>query len=171
MIDGIYYTPVVSPPVYINKKYIKESLPAEENSGIYSQISRNAAAAVKSYAIAKTRLNKPLKQQFDVSKVPQEMFTKEGINFNTKPEDYIKYLKENNIDFKVEKSINKYNDGRKIIQIIEDDGNLKKYTSWDYDDENTCNYSALIRDEEIIAGKVKRTKRLVFTKDRTELIS
>ena len=116
-------------------------------------------------------IGKPLKQQFDVSKVPQEMFTKEGINFNTKPEDYIKYLKENNIDFKVEKSINKYNDGRKIIQIIEDDGNLKKYTSWDYDDENTCNYSALIRDEEIIAGKVKKTKRLVFTKDRTELIS
>lgn len=83
--------------------------------------------------------NNKIKFQVDTyynDEIPQEQFTKDGITAYTKPDEYIEYLKNNNIKFKVEPKI--YGDNQETIEITEyDDRNRKsQFTGFELNGEN-----------------------------------
>lgn len=95
--------------------------------------------------------------------IPQEVFTKDKLTFNTTPEEYIEYLNKNNKNYKVLKeegengrsvSIQELNKAEKIIQT----------TIWDFygnGDKIVCRN--LFDENEAI------TKRITFDDDRTDV--
>ena len=78
--------------------------------------------------------------------IPQWQFTKEGITAYTKPEEYIEYLKQNNIKFKIEPKT--YGDGRETVGIIEYDrrNREKQFTGFELNGENSVVRNIFERD-------------------------
>lgn len=91
--------------------------------------------------------------------IPQEAFTKEKINFNTNPYDYLEYLKENNINFKVEYGPDNINK----IEEFDENNKLVQDTIW-YQDENyklaSCERNIYNENEDCI-------KNIDFKKNQT----
>ena len=99
--------------------------------------------------------------EFSVKDFPQENFSDAGITFKTTPNDYIKYLKTNNKEFKVFKT-------NKSIRIKEynDNGTEKSNTIWNLDTTN--NNKPVLKDimHETYKPDGSRT-RIVLDKDNT----
>lgn len=94
MIEGISYNP------YIEVKKISQAQNFDKQSSAapgkdypqYNEISREASNALKAYISAQTTPKKDF-QLYKTNEIPQEIYTNDGINFNTTPDDYIKYLR------------------------------------------------------------------------------
>lgn len=96
--------------------------------------------------------------------IPQEAFTKEKINFNTNPYDYLEYLKENNINFKVEYGPNNINK----IEEFDENNRLIQDTTW-YQDENdklaSCERNIYNENEACIKNiEFKKNQTIVNTR-------
>ena len=167
MIVGISYNP------YIEVKKISQAQNFDKQSSAapgkdypqYNEISREASNALKAYISAQTTPKKDF-QLYKTNEIPQEIYTNDGINFNTTPDDYIKYLRAAGKNFSVEHI--KEKDGREIVQICERGKNSIKYTSWDYDDVKSGKHSAIIRDISDLRTN-RLNKRTVFYEDATEI--
>ncbi len=95
----------------------------------------NNGREVKNYGYNRNELDNITDTYYN-DEIPQEQFTKEGINAYTKPEEYIEYLKRNNIKFKIEPKT--FGDGRETVGIIEYDrqNREKQFTGFETNGEN-----------------------------------
>lgn len=99
------------------------------------------------------------------NEISQETFTQEGITYRTKPEDYIEYLKSNNINYKVSYENDDINN--KIIRCIEEFDNenrLTQDTIWHIDD----NYNGYIT-RNIYNDNEESVMHYIFDKECTEV--
>ena len=101
---------------------------------------------VKSYRYNRNNELDYIRDTYYNDEIPQWQFTKEGITAYTKPEEYIEYLKRNNIKFKIEPKT--YGDGRETVGITEYDrhNREKQFTGFELNGENRVMHEIYERD-------------------------
>lgn len=96
--------------------------------------------------------------------IPQTSFTKEGITSETTPQEYEKYLKQNNKNYEIG-----YTDDNWVFIDEFDENNKKKQsTVWIYGDE-PIGSKLVSPDRNIYNSDGKECKRITFSKDKTEV--
>ncbi|PWL77119.1 hypothetical protein DBY21_05470 [Candidatus Gastranaerophilales bacterium] len=168
MLDGISYNPYIrkGSDSKHSEQNLKTNISCQNDCTQYNEISPETSNAIRAYAAA--QLSKPAEKfkLYNKNKIPQELFTQEGIKFNTSPDDYIKHLRQQKKNFSIKNIKDK--DGREIVQIIERDNGKIKYTSWDYDIKGSNKYSAVVRDICDLEQN-KKKQRIVFHENATEI--
>ena len=108
------------------------------------------------------------KISYYIDEIPQETFTKEGFRYNTTPIEYTNYLKQNNVNYKIEYEGEE--DNNRSIYITEYDANNKKTQStWWYYGERQFNQPADMVSRSLYDAEEFEDKRLEFCKDRTDI--
>lgn len=100
--------------------------------------------------------------------IPQEAFTKDKLTYDTTPEEYIKYLNQNNINYKIEKDGEE--DNNRSIHIDEFDENDKRIQStWFYYGENKFGEKHQFLSRSSYDSNEAETKRITFDDNSTEV--
>lgn len=102
------------------------------------------------------------------NEIPQENFTKEQITYKTKPQDYIEYLEENNINFKIndDNSISEYDKNNNLIQKTEfyQDSLVRSI----YDNNQETHRIRLDKDSTEICTYLEKWKSSVISRDELQ---
>lgn len=93
---------------------------------------------------------------YDNKEVTQDLFTKEGLTYNTTPEEYIEYLKQNKINYQISRDENSQS-----VVIDEFDENNKKTQTTDFHKYGVFRSEFNLNEEKI--------KNIDLTKERTEV--
>lgn len=103
-----------------------------------------------------------------IDEIPQETFTKEGFRYNTTPIEYTNYLKQNNVNYKIEYEGEE--DNNRSIYITEYDADDKKIQStWWYYGERQFNQPADMVSRSLYDAEEFEDERLEFSKNRTDV--
>jgi len=94
----------------------------------------------------------------------------ESLTYDTTPEEYIKYLKDNNINYKIEYSGEEDNNRSVHIDVLDDNKKVTKGI-WYYFGENKFDEHCQFVSQSDINEKGEEYRRLMFNKDNVEVVT
>lgn len=100
--------------------------------------------------------------------IPQENFTKEGFNYNTTPNEYIDYLKQNNIKYKIEYEVEENNNRTIYLTEYAPDGKETQCTWWYYGKRQFCEPADIV-SRDLLNDNEQTIKSISFDKDSTSV--
>ena len=131
-----------------------------KNGKLYKRTDRDYNGDVSSYL-----------QVFDKNDLAVQHLLEEPLTYDTTPQQYEKYLKDNNIDYKIEYAQNEANNRRDVyIDVIDKNKQIIKKISYYYG-ENKFGEQCHSVSQSDINEKGEEYRRLTFNKDNVDVIT
>ena len=109
-------------------------------------------------------------QVFDKNDIAIQHLLEDGLTYDTTPDEYIRYLKDNNINYQIEYSGEEDNNRSVHIDVLDDNKKVIKGI-WYYFGKNRFDEHCQFVSQSDINEKGEEYRRLMFNKDNVEVVT